>query len=168
MRILSVLLLSACLAMAAAVAAVPRAAADGGDTAPAAGPTRTTGDPWLDRQLDDIDRYAAHYRPAFLDELARYGGTSRAYAAALIQQPGWRAGDVWFACHWALASGRRCREVVRVRAIALAAGEDWSAVVQASGTRAAVAAALARVRAALRASYAHWDRPLAEPEDAPR
>lgn len=127
-------------------------------TVPASAPATTTGDAWVDRQLADIDRYAARYPAAFLDEMDRYGGTRRDYAAALLRQPGWSAGDVWFACHWAQAVHRTCREVVRARAAS--AAKDWKSVVQALDPQAG-SAPWRGLRRALVASYDRWDRPIA-------
>ena len=116
-----------------------------------------TGDAWLDRQLADINRHADRYPDAFVDELVRYGGAQRGYVQALMQQHGWAAGDVWFACFWGKATGLTCREPVRAHA--QHPGEGWKAVVQ---TLPVVPENLhwRALRHALVASYDHWDRPI--------
>lgn len=128
-------------------------------SAAAAGPRApATGDGWLDRQLLDIDRYAARYPDAFADELERYAGVPRAYTQALAQQPGWHPGDVWFACVLGRAVQATCRAVVRQRAVA-GPDADWSAV--AEGFEAAPGGAAYRsIRLALADSYRRWARPL--------
>jgi len=124
---------------------------------PAAAYEPGTGDAWLDRQLTDVNLYAARYPDAFVDEVVRYGGARRGYIEALLQQHGWAAGDVWFACFWGQAIGASCREPVQART--RHPGEGWKAVVQ----DLAVAPDNLHwraVRHALVASYDHWDRPV--------
>ncbi len=116
-----------------------------------------TGDAWLDRQLADINLYAERYPDAFADELVRYGGARRDYVEALMRQPGWSAGDVWFACFWGKAIGASCREPVRARA--QHPGEGWKVAV-ASLPVAPDNLHWRAVRHALVASYDHWDRPI--------
>lgn len=118
-----------------------------------------TGDAWIDRALRDIDDYAARYPDSFVDEVSRYLGVSRDYAQALSAQPGWRAGDVHFACALAKASAHSCREVVQARAKDYEAG--WRDVAKGLGVRPG-SGEYRRVREAIRASYAHWARPLPE------
>lgn len=124
---------------------------------PAATYAPATGDAWLDRQLADVNIYAARYPNAFIDEVVRYGGARRGYVQALMQQHGWAAGDVWFACFWGKATGLTCREPVRAHA--QHSGEGWKAVVQ---TLPVVPENLhwRALRHALVASYDHWDRPI--------
>lgn len=115
-----------------------------------------TGDGWLDGRLADIDRYAARHPDAFAAELERYTGISRDYLRGLMTQPGWRAGDAWFACFLARALKTTCRSVVRARA---------RAGTQAPWSRAAAAFDvgpddLAQVRLAMADSYRRWARPL--------
>ena len=116
-----------------------------------------TGDAWLDRQLADVNLYAARYPDAFVDEVVRYGGARRGYVEALMRQHGWAAGDVWFACFWGQAIGASCREPVQART--RHPGEGWNAVVE---TLPAAPDNLhwRAVRHALVASYDHWDRPV--------
>jgi len=139
--------------------AVPGTALAQATTAPPAAATYTpgTGDAWLDRQLADVNRYAERYPEAFVDELVRYGGARRGYPEALMQQHGWAAADVWFACFWGKAIGASCREPVRARA--QHPDEGWKAVVQALPV-APDNLHWRAVRQALVASYDHWDRPV--------
>lgn len=145
-------LLMACLLLPSPAWA---AAVSGEDHAP------RTGDAWIDRVLPDIDAYAERYPDSFADEAWRYFGVSREYVQALLAQPGWRAGDVHFACALAKASAHSCREVVQARAQDYAA--DWRDVAKGLGVRPGHGE-YTRIRATIRASYAHWARPLPEGE----
>ncbi|HYQ23748.1 hypothetical protein [Stenotrophomonas sp.] len=119
--------------------------------------TVETGDRWLDAQLQDINHYAERYPDAFLDEVARYADVPRGYISALFTTHGWQAGDIYFACFWAKASGQTCRD--SVRAFSQNPEGGWEAVV----TRMAVKPENGHVRAvrhAVVASFAHWDRPI--------
>ncbi|MFT3761628.1 MAG: hypothetical protein QM761_03250 [Pseudoxanthomonas sp.] len=116
-----------------------------------------TGDDWIDRALADIGDYAARYPDGFVDEVSRYLDVPRDYAEAMLAQPGWRAGDIHFACNLAKVAGRACREVVRAwsrdhengwRGVA----KDFEVPPGAAGYR--------QIRETIRASYAHWARPL--------
>jgi len=118
-------------------------------------PAYATGDAWLDERLADIDRYAARYPDAFLAEVERYAGISRGYVEGLLAQPGWRAGDAWYACFLARAVQTSCRDVVRTRT--RSRGAAWSDV---AGALEAGRDAHAAVRLALADSYRRWDRPL--------
>lgn len=140
-------------ALAAAGAVAPAATV----SAPQA-PAYATGDAWIDGRLADIDRYAARYPDAFAAELERYAGVPRAYVQGLLAQPGWRAGDAWFACFLGRAVQATCRSVVRARSLAEAEA-DWAAV--AGGFDAAAGGkAYAALRLSLADSYRRWDRPL--------
>lgn len=116
-----------------------------------------TGDAWVDTWLQDINHYAERYPDSFLDEVARYSGVPRGYAAALINNHGWQAADVYFACFWAKAIERSCRD--SVRAFSADPEGGWEAVV----TRLPVEPANLHWRAVRHAivdSYRHWDRPI--------
>lgn len=116
-----------------------------------------TGDAWVDTWLQDINHYAERYPDSFLDELARYSGVPRSYAAALINTHQWHAADVYFACFWAKAVELSCRDTVRAFSADPEGG--WDAVVE----RLPVAPQNAHWRAlrhAIVASYTHWDRPI--------
>lgn len=71
-----------------------------------------TGDAWVDRQLDDINLYAERYREAFIDELVRYQGAPPELAREMLQQHGWKPGDLYYACAMAQLIGQPCRSVV--------------------------------------------------------
>jgi hypothetical protein len=116
-----------------------------------------TGDAWIDRVLPDINAYAARYPDSYADELARYFGISREYTQTLLMQPGWRAGDVHFACALAKATAHSCREVVRARAQNYDA--SWRDVAKVLGVH-PDSDEYKQIRAAIRNSYAHWARPL--------
>ncbi len=119
--------------------------------------TVETGDRWLDAQLQDINHYAERYPDAFLDEVSRYANVPRGYVSALFTNHGWQAGDIYFACFWAKASGQTCRD--SVRAFSQDPEGGWQAVVK----RMPVAPDNLHVRAvrhAIVASYEHWDRPI--------
>ncbi|AWH48084.1 hypothetical protein C1925_02360 [Stenotrophomonas sp. SAU14A_NAIMI4_5] len=119
--------------------------------------TVETGDRWLDAQLQDINHYAERYPDAFLDEVSRYANVPRGYVSALFTNHGWQAGDIYFACFWAKASGQTCRD--SVRAFSQNPEGGWEAVV----ARMPVKPDNLHVRAvrhAIVASYEHWDRPI--------
>lgn len=116
-----------------------------------------TGDAWTDTWLADINHYAERYPDSFLDEVARYSGVDRAYAAALVNNHGWHAADVYFACFWAKAIQLSCREVVRAFSAHRDAG--WEAAVQALPVAPDNLHRRA-LRHAIVASYRHWDRPI--------
>lgn len=151
MRAAVALLCAAWLAAAPARAQTPAAKPD---AAPAA--TYATGDAWIDRQLEDIDAYARRYPASFLDELSRYRDVRRGYAEAVLEAPGWRAGDLYFACAWAQATGQSCRAMVRERSSD--AGRAWEAVLAAQGEPDNLA--YREVRHAIVASYDRWERPI--------
>ena len=116
-----------------------------------------TGNSWVDTWLQDINHYAERYPDAFLDEVARYADVPRGYVAALVNTHGWQAADVYFACFWARAIERDCRE--SVRAFSADPEGGWEAVV----TRLPVVPGNLHMRAlrhAIVASYRHWDRPI--------
>lgn len=116
-----------------------------------------TGDAWVDRQLADINAYAARYPDAFIDELARYAGAHPDYVQALLREHGWKPGDIYLACFWGRASGRSCREPVRARTQAPQAGwKDVLASLQPPPDNLQWRA----FRHAIVASYDHWDRPI--------
>ena len=121
-----------------------------------------TGDTWVDAQLQDINHYAERYPDSFLDEVARYAGVSRGYIAALMYTHGWQAGDIYFACFWAHAIERSCRDSVQAWSRAVAEeGQPrrWQAVLDdlpVTPTNLHWRA----LRHAIVASHDHWDRPV--------
>lgn len=147
------MLVSVAMAPAYAQVAVPTAPTD---TA-AATRTHDTGNDWIDSRLRDMDAYAARYRDAFVDEIVRYHEAPRALVDEALADDGMSAGDVYFACALAQASGRSCRELVEARRANPAAG--WEAIAAQSGT-APDAALYRRIRDEITASYARWARPL--------
>ncbi len=58
-----------------------------------------TGDAWVDRQLEDINRYGERYREAFIDELVRYQGAPRDLANQSLAR-GWKPGDLTTPARW--------------------------------------------------------------------
>jgi hypothetical protein len=157
-------LLVCLLVVAPAFAAVDPPAADRPSVDAAApepaGPVYATGDAWIDGRLADIDRYAARHPEAFAAELERYAGVPRAYVQGLLAQPGWHAGDVWFACFLGRAVEATCRSVVRSRSQAREGAEDgWALVAEDFGARPG-SAAYAALRLSLADSYLRWARPL--------
>lgn len=141
-----------------ALASPPSGAAQAQATAaqPQPQPAYATGDAWIDRQLADIDAYAQRYPASFADELGRYLGVRRGYAEAVMRAPGWRPGDVYFACAWAQATERGCRALVR--AYSQGHADGWQAVLSAEGAPDNLA--YRQVRHAIVASYDRWDRPI--------
>ncbi|WP_045728910.1 hypothetical protein [Xanthomonas sp. GPE 39] len=117
-----------------------------------------SGDAWVDRQLLDIDRYAARYPDSFLDEVARYAQMPRGYAEALLRQCHWPARDIYVAAFLAKAIGRPYREVVRARSVA-GMQVGWARVTRALQAPPGSLAYRA-LRHAIVASDDHWDRPI--------
>ena len=123
--------------------------------ATAAGPG--SGDDDIDRRLIDLNDYAARYPASFADEMARYYSVPRSYVEAMMKQPDWTAGDIYFACALAQVAGQPCRAVVR----------EWSRD-HAGGWRAVAArldvkpegAQYRRLRKALDDTYRRWERPV--------
>lgn len=116
-----------------------------------------TGDAWVDTWLQDINHYAERYPDSFLDEVSRYADVPRSYVAALVNTHGWQAADVYFACFWAKAIERSCRD--SVRAFNSDPHGGWETVVE----RLPVTPQNTHwrsVRHAIVASYRHWDRPI--------
>jgi len=114
-----------------------------------------TGDAWVDAVLVDIDRYAARYPDAFVDELARYHGAPRQLVAELLAGGRWTAGDVYFACALGQYAGQPCRGVVAARDRT----RDWSLVARDLGV-APGSDAFQRIKRAIVRSYERWARPL--------
>lgn len=129
------------------------AAAAGEDAVPDPG----TGDAWLDTWLEDVDLYAARYRDAFVDEVARYQVAPRALVEQLLDEAGMRAGDVYFACAVGRALGRPCREIAAHWRRARSGG--WVGVLERLGV-AQGGEPVVRVKRGLVASYDRWARPI--------
>lgn len=121
-----------------------------------------TSDDWVDAQLRDINHYAERYPDSFLDEVSRYAGVPRGYIAALMYTHGWQAGDIYFACFWAHAIGRSCRDSVQAWSRAVPAEgqpRQWQDVVQDLPV-APQNLHWRALRHAIVASHDHWDRPV--------
>ncbi|MGE8283432.1 MAG: hypothetical protein ACN6PX_06130, partial [Stenotrophomonas lactitubi] len=69
----------------------------------------------------------------------------------------WQAGDIYFACFWAKASGQTCRD--SVRAFSQDPEGGWAEVVKRMPAKPQNLHYRA-VRHAIVASYEHWDRPI--------
>ncbi|HZX80741.1 MAG TPA: hypothetical protein VFE72_07315 [Lysobacter sp.] len=118
---------------------------------------RDTGDAWVDARLADIDAYAATYRDAFVDEMARYHRAPRELVQELLARPGWTPGDVYLACSLAQQAGRPCRAVADLRAREPA--PDWAVLAR----ELAVAPGSPGFHALKRgivATYERWARPI--------
>lgn len=127
------------------------------DTLPVYAPA--TGDAWIDRHLADINNYAARHPQAFADDLSRYYQVPRGYVLAMLQQPAWRAGDVFFACALAQRLVQPCRAVVREWSRDHADG--WAVVAERLQPD-PDATDFGALREDLTASYRRWARPLRE------
>jgi hypothetical protein len=116
-----------------------------------------TGDEWLDHWLVDVNRYAAHHRAAFIDEIVRYLGAPRSLVEPLLESEGMLPADLYYACALAHVQARPCREVVD--RLTQSQDADWQAIATALGVEPGGAAQL-RIKRGLVASYAHWARPI--------
>ena len=119
--------------------------------------TPGTGDAWVDATLVDIDRYAARYPDAFVDEMVRYHGAPRELVGELLADRRWSAGDIYFACTLAQFAGQPCRTAVLQRE--RDAAQDWQAIAQRFGVT-PDADAFHRIKRAIVLSYQRWARPL--------
>lgn len=138
----------------ASLAQVPQADAQPGEpTAPAG--VAGTGDAWLDTYLLDINDYGRQYRAAFVDELVRYRAAPRAMAVQLLDEGGWRPGDLYLACAVAQRRGRPCRYVVE----RFDQSQGWAPLLQAQGMPAG-SAELHGIKRALVETYRRWARPI--------
>lgn len=117
-----------------------------------------TGDPWIDAQLADMDRYAARHRDAFVDELARYHAAPRAVVTEALDA-GVSPGDAYYACALAQALGRPCREVLDARHAAADVEDGWGGVAARLAPERA-GDARERVKRGIVGSYDRWARPL--------
>lgn len=163
---LPALLLGVAIALAGHVSpAFAQATAQAPAEAPAERPHYATGDTWIDTRLADIDRYAADYPETFAAEIERYAGMPRAYVHGLLAQPGWHAGDAWYACFLARALESDCREVVRARA-RLGREGSWAEVVAGLRPESAPDPHHA-LRLSMADSYRRWGRDL-QPDAALR
>lgn len=116
-----------------------------------------TGDAVVDARLADINRYAARYPEAFIDELVRYFDAPADLVREQLDAQGRTAGDVYYACALARVTGRPCRGVLE----AWAAGHDagWEGIARDVGVAPGDVRAR-RLRDGIAESYARWARPL--------
>lgn len=116
-----------------------------------------TGDAWVDAVLADINAYGGRYPDAFTDELVRYRGAPRDVVAALLADPAWTPGDVYFACALGQAIGRSCRYVAdEWRAHP---GEGWGALAQQLGIKPG-SPQFHALKDGFADAYGRWGRPL--------
>jgi hypothetical protein len=146
-------LLAACLL---ASAWQPRASAQA-QAAAVPTPAPGSGDAWVDATLADIDRYAARYPDAFTDELVRYDSAPRALVVALLADPQWTPGDVYFACALGQVAGQPCRAVAQRWQHDRASG--WAAIARGFGV-APDSDAFHRLKRGIVLAYRRWARPL--------
>lgn len=116
-----------------------------------------SGDSRIDRQLADINDYAARYPRSFADEVSRYYSVPRDYVEAMLEQPSWEAGDIFMACALGQALAQPCRAVVREWSRDHA--EGWKGVSQRLQSK-PDPAIQRRLRKDIEQSYARWARPL--------
>ncbi len=118
-----------------------------------------SGDAWIDRQLADINSYAARYPQSFADEMARYYSVPRDYVEAMLQQPSWEAGDILMACALAQVVAQPCRAVVREWSRDHA--EGWAGVARRLQARPG-SRQYRELRKDIKATYSRWARLLKE------
>ncbi|MGY1458385.1 hypothetical protein ACW5F0_07030 [Luteimonas sp. A534] len=116
-----------------------------------------TGDAVVDARLADLNRYAARYPDAFIDELVRYFDAPRPLLEELLGKPATVPGDLYYACALARVSGRPCRGVLD----AWLSGheEGWEGIARDVGVVPGDVRAR-RLREGIAESYARWGRPL--------
>ncbi|WP_298579677.1 hypothetical protein [uncultured Luteimonas sp.] len=149
---ISAVLLGAVLASGVAAQDAPPAS-----TAAAQEEIAGTGNAWIDLRLDDMDRYAARYREAFVDEIVRYLEAPRPLVDEALSDGRMRPGEVYYACALARASGRPCRSLVDAR---LAGADGGWAGILARLELDDEARLHARIREDIVASYRRWARPI--------
>lgn len=145
---------------ASAMATDASKAADASKTADApkaSGWNPRTGDATVDATLGDINQYAARYPDAFVDEIVRYHAAPRALVDALMHNPQWIPGDIYFACALAQTAGQPCRAVVEQWQHDH--GQGWDAIARSLGVQPG-SAEFERLKQGFVSSYEHWGRPL--------
>lgn len=116
-----------------------------------------TGDAVVDARLADVNRYAARYPDAFIDELVRYFDAPRPLLEDLLGKPATMPGDLYYACALARVSGRPCRGLLEA---GIAGHEEgWEGIAREVGVVPGDARAK-RLRDGIVESYARWGRPL--------
>ncbi len=116
-----------------------------------------TGDATVDATLGDINQYAARYPDAFVDEIVRYHAAPRTLVDALMLNPQWTPGDIYYACALAQTAGQPCRAVVEQWQHDH--GQGWDAIARDLGVQAG-SAEFDRLKHGFITSYDHWGRPL--------
>lgn len=158
------LLLAAAIALAVPVVGHAQQEQQAAPTigAPTPPPWPHAGDPWVDARLADINLYAERYPASFADEVSRYYNVPRAYVVAMLEQPGWSAGDIYMACALARVAGHPCRALVREWS--RDHREGWLGVARRFDVEPG-SAPYRRLRQGLTDSYQRWARPA--PVDIP-
>jgi hypothetical protein len=118
-----------------------------------------SGDAWIDRQLADMNDYAARYPASFSDEVSRYYSVPRDYVEAMQQQPAWEPGDIFMACALAQRVAQPCRAVVREWSRDHA--EGWAGVATRLQAKPGTAP-YKELRKDIERTYERWARPLAK------
>lgn len=85
-------------------------------------------DAWVSSRVGEINDYGVRYREPFVNEMVTNYGAPRPYVVQLLGRPGWRPGDVYYACAFAHSIGRPCAEVAERYERNRAGG--WGMVVQ--------------------------------------
>jgi len=116
-----------------------------------------TGDAVVDARLADVNRYAARYPEAFIDELVRYFDAPRPLLEDLLGKRAATPGDLYYACALARVSGRPCRGMLEAGIAGHADG--WEGIARGVGVVPGDARAR-RLREGIEESYARWGRPL--------
>ena len=116
-----------------------------------------TGDAIVDATLGDINQYAARYPDAFVDEIVRYQTAPRALVDALMHNPQWTPGDIYYACALAQTAGQPCRAVAEQWQHDH--GQGWGAITRGVGVQPG-SAQFERLKHGFIFSYVHWGRPL--------
>ena len=144
-------LVLACLLSWPSLAWAQAASTTGGQVGPG------TGNDWIDAHMLDMSAYAARYRDAFVDEIVRYHAAPRALVEAALEDGRLAAGEIYFACSLAQATGRPCRDVIEARRAAPAS--DWATLAAGLGVEPG-SAIYRRIRGDISESYLRWARPL--------
>ena len=116
-----------------------------------------TGDAWVDAALADVNAYGRRYPDAFADELARYHAAPREVVVALLADPAWTPGDVYFACVLAQSIGRSCRYVADEWQAH--GSEGWGALAQQLGVEPG-SAQFHALKDGFAEAYRRWGRSL--------
>ncbi len=116
-----------------------------------------TGDATVDATLADINQYAARYPDAFADEIVRYHAAPRVLVDALLRNPQWTPGDIYYACALAQTAGQPCRAVVEQWQ--RDHGQGWVAIARGLGVQPG-SPEFERLKHGFVSTYVRWGRPL--------